>query len=52
MNILQQGNMLICFKHSKTVLYYLTQGPRYLWHIDGYDKLKPYGFSIHGCIDG
>ncbi|CAC5369292.1 unnamed protein product [Mytilus coruscus] len=21
-------------------------------HIDGYDKLKPYGFSIHGAIDG
>ena len=22
------------------------------WHIDGYDKLKPFGFPIHGCIDG
>ena len=21
-------------------------------HADGYDKLKPYGFPIHGCIDG
>ena len=20
--------------------------------VDGYDKLKPYGFSIHGAIDG
>ena len=19
--------------------------------MDGYDKLKPFGFSIHGCID-
>ena len=27
-------------------------GPNYCWHIDGYDKLKPYGFPIHGCIDG
>ena len=27
-------------------------GPDRLHHIDGYDKLKPYGFSIHGCIDG
>ena len=27
-------------------------GPDHLWHIDGYDKLKPFGFSIHGCIDG
>ena len=23
-----------------------------MWHIDGYDKLKPYGFTIHGAIDG
>ena len=22
------------------------------WHIDGYDKLKPYGICISGCIDG
>lgn len=31
---------------------YSCPGPNYLWHIDGYDKLKPYGFAIHGCIDG
>lgn len=23
-----------------------------MWHLDGNDKLKPYGFCIHGCIDG
>ena len=23
-----------------------------MWHSDGYDKLKPYGLPIHGCIDG
>ena len=28
------------------------QGPNYLWHIDGLDKLKQFGFAIHGCIDG
>ena len=27
-------------------------GPNYAWHSDGYDNLKPYGFEIHGCIDG
>ena len=31
---------------------YAVPGPNHLWHIDGYDKLKPFGFSIHGCIDG
>ena len=31
---------------------YLSPGPNFTWHVDGYDKLKPYGFPIHGCIDG
>ena len=31
---------------------YLTPGPNFVWNIDGYDKLKPYGFAIHGAIDG
>ena len=26
--------------------------PNYAWHSDSYDKLKPFGFPIHGCIDG
>ena len=31
---------------------YVNPGPNFAWHVDGYDKLKPYGFPIHGCIDG
>lgn len=31
---------------------YNNPGPNYAWHIDGYDKLKPWGFPIHGGIDG
>lgn len=31
---------------------YYSKGPNYMVHIDGYDKLKPYGFPIHGAIDG
>ena len=31
---------------------YRGKGPNRTWHIDGYDKLKPFGFCIHGCIDG
>ena len=34
------------------MIYLLLQGPDFVWHLDGYDKLKPYGFAIHGCIDG
>ena len=31
---------------------YINPGPNFCWHMDGYDKLKPFGFPIHGCIDG
>ena len=31
---------------------YYSNGPNWVWHIDGYDKLKPYGFPIHGAVDG
>lgn len=31
---------------------YRSRGPADCWHIDGYDKLKCYGFAVSGCIDG
>ena len=31
---------------------FTCDGPNNTWHVDGNDKLKPYGFPIHGCIDG
>ena len=31
---------------------YVPEGPNSCWHADVYDKLKPYGFPNHGCIDG
>jgi len=31
---------------------YFAKGPNFLWHTDGYDKLKQYGIAIHGCVDG
>lgn len=31
---------------------YLSKGPNYCWHADGYDKLAPFYIFIHGCIDG
>ncbi len=34
------------------IVYQYLQGPNFLWHLDEYDKLSPYGFHIHGCIDG
>ena len=31
---------------------YTVPGPNYLWHADGHDKLKRFGFAIYECIDG
>jgi len=31
---------------------YVSPGPNFCWHLDGYDKLKSFGFSIHACVDG
>ena len=31
---------------------YTSPGPNLCWQLDGYDKLKPFGFPIHDCIDG
>ena len=39
-------------RHRLQRRQYSSKGPNYLWHLDGYDKLKPFGFCIHGCIDG
>ena len=36
------------FKRRK----YVAAGPNFIWHLDGYDNLKPFGFCIHGAIDG
>ena len=31
---------------------YKVQGPNHIWHVDGNDKIKPFGFCIGGAIDG
>ena len=31
---------------------YVSKGPNYIWHFDSYDKLKPYGICVNGCVDG
>ena len=44
----------VCYRsrHSFRRRVYSNLGPDFMWHLDGYDKLKPYGFPIHGAIDG
>ncbi|KAH3752901.1 hypothetical protein DPMN_187527 [Dreissena polymorpha] len=31
---------------------YTNKGPNFKIHIDGFDKLKPFGIAIHGAVDG
>src|SRR5882672_9329801 len=31
---------------------YCVRGTNALWHQDGNEKLRPYGFYVHGSIDG
>lgn len=31
---------------------YRCPGANGTWHLDGYDKMKSFGFCITGCIDG
>lgn len=39
-------------RHKLKRRQYFAKGPNFVWHLDGYDKLKPFGFCIHGAIDG
>ena len=31
---------------------YNAKGRNYMWHLDGYDKITPFGLCTHGGIDG
>lgn len=39
-------------RHRLRRRMYANFGPNFLWHMDSYDKLKPYGICINGAIDG
>ena len=39
-------------RHKLKRRKYTSPGPNYCWHVDGNDKLKPFGFPIHGAVDG
>jgi hypothetical protein len=44
----------VMLRQSKTLRrrVYRNAGPNFAIHFDGWDKLKPYGVSVHGGIDG
>lgn len=52
MSILDPNGVDIRSRRRLSRRQYNSKGPNYLWHVDSYDKLKPYGICINGCIDG
>lgn len=52
MKIMDPEGVELRSRHRLQRRVYVSQGPNFVIHIDGYDKLKPYGFPIHGAIDG
>ena len=52
LRILDPEGVELRSRHRLQRRKYKTAGPNHLWHIDGFDKLKPFGFCIHGAIDG
>ncbi|XP_014678571.1 PREDICTED: uncharacterized protein LOC106818370 [Priapulus caudatus] len=51
-NELDPAGVKLRKEHKLSRRVYRNAGPNFLIHLDGYDKLKPYGFAIHGCMDG
>lgn len=41
----------VSFKKNILQKRFLTKGPNWKWSLDGYDKLREFGFYIHGCLD-
>ena len=52
LKILDKERVNARLKQRLKTRVYTAKGTNYLWHMDGYDKLKPFGFCIHGAIDG
>ena len=52
MEAIQPGRMANARKGKLSRRLYRNKGPNHLIHLDGYDKLSPFGFYIHGAIDG
>ena len=43
-SILRKARKLLCRSFT-------SRGPNAAWHVDRYDKLKPYGLPIHGSVE-
>ncbi|VDI15669.1 Hypothetical predicted protein [Mytilus galloprovincialis] len=51
LGILDPSGVAVRVKRKLKRRHYRSKGPNYIWHLDSYDKLKPYGICVNGCID-
>ena len=52
LNVLDPEDVCRRKSHRLKRQKYRNKGPNHVWHLDSNDNLKPFGFYIHGCIDG
>ena len=52
LQIIDQEGVLLRKRNRLHRRLYYNLGPNFMWHVDSYDKLKPYGICINGAIDG
>ena len=52
MRIIEHAGIQARSKYRLIRRQYSVPAPNYLWHIDGFDKLKTFGLAISGHVDG
>ena len=52
LKLLSQEGVALRQVHQFHEQKYIVKGPNQLWCMNSNDKLKPFCFNIHGCIDG
>lgn len=54
MLIVDMPLILLCDRWGNVIKrrVYRVRGSNALWHMDGNEKLRPWGFYVHGCVDG
>lgn len=52
LSVFNPENVALRQRHRLRRRQYSSKGPNYIWHVDSYDKLRPFGICINGCIDG
>ena len=52
LSVIDPNGVILRQSNALTRRVYRNAGPNFAIHLDGWNKLKPYGVSVHGAIDG